>query len=106
MKRFFKATLVLPLTLTGAMLIAQSSSQAQQAPAPDQTQRDSQQTTTAGKIAKSEDGKYVLVDAAGTLYQLDDQTSAKKFDGKAVKVSGTVDTSSNTIHVTEIKPAA
>ena len=105
MKRFLKATLVLPLTLTGAMLIAQNSSQAQQAPAPDQTQRDSQQTTT-GKIAKSEDGKYVLVDSAGTMYQLADQTSAKKFDGKAVKVSGTVDTSSNTIHVTEIKPAA
>lgn len=58
------------------------------------------------KNAKSDDGKYVLVDSAGTTYQLDDQSAAKKFNGKAVKVSGTVDTSSNTIHVTEIKPAA
>jgi Protein of unknown function (DUF5818) len=104
MKRFLKATLLLPLTLAGGMLIAQNDPQAQQAPSQDQTQ-DPQQTTS-GKIAKSDDGKYVLVDSAGTTYQLDDQSAAKKFDGKAVKVSGTVDTSSNTIHVTEIKPAA
>jgi len=104
MKRFLKTTLLLPLTLTGVMLIAPCASPAQQAPAQDQTQKDSQ--TTTGKIAKSDDGKYVLVDSAGTMYQLDDQSAAKKFDGKTVKVSGTVDTSSNTIHVTEIKPAA
>jgi hypothetical protein len=104
MKRFLKATLLLPLTLAGGMLIAQNDPQAQQAPSQDQTQKDQQ--TTTGKIAKSDDGKYVLVDSAGTTYQLDDQSAAKKFDGKAVKVSGTVDTSSNTIHVTEIKPAA
>jgi len=103
MKRFLKATLLLPLTLAGTMLIAQD---AQQAPPPasqDQTQRDQ---TTTGKISKSDDGKYVLVDSAGTMYQLDDQSAAKKFAGKTVKVSGTVDSSSNTIHVTEIKPAA
>jgi Protein of unknown function (DUF5818) len=105
MKRFLKATLLLPLTLAGGMLIAQNDPQAQQAPSQDQTQKDPQQTTS-GKITKSDDGKYVLVDSAGTTYQLDDQSAAKKFDGKAVKVSGTVDTSSNTIHVTEIKPAA
>lgn len=105
MKRLLKATLLLPLALSGGMLIAQSDPQAQTAPAQDQTQKDSQQTTT-GKIAKSDDGKYVLVDSAGTMYQLDDQSTAKKFAGKAVRVSGTVDTSSNTIHVTDIKPAA
>ncbi len=105
MKRFLKATLLLPMTLAGAMLMAQSDPQTQQTPSQDQTQKDPQQTTT-GKIAKSDDGKYVLVDSAGTTYQLDDQSAAKKFDGKAVKVSGTVDTISNTIHVTEIKPAS
>lgn len=104
MKRFLKATLLLPLALAGAMLIAQNTPQAQPSAAQDQSQKDQQ--TTTGKIAKSDDGKYVLVDSVGTMYQLDDQSAAKKFDGKTVKVSGTVDTSSNTIHVTDIKPAA
>src|SRR5260370_34326434 len=38
-----------------------------------------------------------------TVYQLDDQTTAKKFAGKMVKVSGTVD-ANRTIHVTDITP--
>jgi len=40
------------------------------------------------------------------MYQLDDQRTAKKFAGKMVKVSGTVDTTSDSIHVTEIKAAS
>jgi hypothetical protein len=40
------------------------------------------------------------------MYQLDDQRTAKKFAGKSVSVSGTIDTASNTIHVTEIKAAS
>jgi hypothetical protein len=101
MKRFFKTTLLLPLALTGSMLIAQK----QPRPAAEgQTQQDSQQTIT-GKIVRSDDGKYVLVDSQGTMYQLDDQSNAKKFAGKMVKVSGIVDTTSNSIHVTEISAA-
>jgi len=102
MKRHLKMALLLPMTLTSLTLVAQDT---QQPPAEGQTQQDVQQQTTTGKIAKSNDGKYVLVDAQGTLYQLDDQNMAKKFAGKKVKVSGTVDTSSNVIHVTDITPA-
>jgi hypothetical protein len=102
MKRFLQTTLVLPLALTGSMLLAQNQPKP---PAEGQTQQDSQQTVT-GKIAKSDDGKFVLVDSAGTMYQLDDQSTARKFAGKMVKVSGTIDTSSNSIHVTEIKAAS
>ena len=51
----------------------------------------------------SNDGKYILVDPNGTMYQLDDQRTTKTFAGKMVKVSGTVDISSKSIHVTEIK---
>jgi uncharacterized protein YdeI (BOF family) len=105
MKQFLKTTFFLPLALTGLMLIAQEP-QRQQQPAEGQTQQDPQhQKTITGKIAKSNDDKYVLVDSAGTMYQLDDQSTAEKFAGKKVKVSGTVDAGSNTIHVTEIKAA-
>ena len=36
---------------------------------------------------------------------LDDQDSAKKYEGKQVKVTGTLETASNTIHVTKIVEA-
>lgn len=104
MKKLSTTTLILPMALAGSMLIAQEPQR--QPPARTQVQQEAQQRTTTGKIAKSDDGKYVLVDTSGTTYQLDDQDNAKKFEGKIVKVSGTVDSSSNTIHVTEIKPAA
>jgi hypothetical protein len=118
MKRSLKTSLLLPFALTGPMLIAQQpqrqqqqeqqreQQQRQQQAAEDQAQQESQQQTITGKVAKSNRGKYVLVDSTNMMYQLDDQSTAKKFAGKKVKVSGTVDTSSNTIHVTDIKPAS
>jgi hypothetical protein len=57
-----------------------------------------------GSITKSGD-KYVL-HTGGTDYQLDDQSQAKKYNGKDVKVSGQLDSSSNTIHVTSIEPSS
>ena len=109
MKHAFKTAVLLPLALTSSMLIAQQRPQRQppreQPPAEGQAQQDQQQTIT-GKIARSDDGKYVLVDSANMMYQLDDQRSAKKFAGKNVTVSGTVDASRNSIHVTEIKEAS
>jgi hypothetical protein len=105
MKTLSKTTLILPMALAGSMLLAQEP-QRQQPPARTQVQQEAQQQTTTGKIAKSDDGKFVLIDTSGTTYDLDDQDNAKKFEGKIVKVSGTVDTTNNTIHVTEIKPAA
>src|SRR5579864_4955603 len=59
-----------------------------------------------GKIQKSGD-KLVLQDSASaTSYQLDDQDKAKQFEGKNVKVMGTVDSASNTLHVIDISPAS
>jgi hypothetical protein len=87
------------------MLMAQNDPQAQQPPAEGQTQQRAQQTVSV-KIAKSDDGKYALVDSAGTMYKLDDQSGAKKFAGKKVTLSGTVKTASNTIHVAKIKAAS
>jgi hypothetical protein len=49
-------------------------------------------------------GKYVLFDGAGKMvYQLDDQKKAQPFAGAKVKITGSYDTSSKTIHVTNIQ---
>jgi len=52
-----------------------------------------------GTILKKGD-KYVFQDAAsGNTYDIDHQDEVKKFEGKKVRVHGTVDPKSNTIHV-------
>jgi hypothetical protein len=52
-------------------------------------------------------GKYVLYDAASKkVYQLDDQTKPQQFAGQNVKITGTLDESSETIHVTDIAPGS
>lgn len=52
-------------------------------------------------------GKYVLYDsAAKKVYQLDDQTKPQQFAGQNVKVSGTIDKASETIHITNIEPGS
>ena len=51
-------------------------------------------------------GKYVLYDSATKkVYQLDDQSKPKEFAGQAVSVNGSLDTASDTIHVSNIKAA-
>jgi hypothetical protein len=51
--------------------------------------------------------KYVLYDSATkTTYQLDDQTKPEQFAGDKVKVMGTYDAASKTIHVADIKGAS
>lgn len=58
-----------------------------------------------GQITQA-NGKYVLRDSAGKVsYLLDDQDKAKEYDGKSVKVTGTLDPTSNTIHIVEIEAA-
>jgi hypothetical protein len=52
-------------------------------------------------------GKYVLFNKASkTYYQLDDQTKPQPFAGQKVEVTGTLDTATKTIHVTDIKAAS
>ena len=62
--------------------------------------------TFIGKIAKVGD-KLVLKDSATKAsYILDDQREAKRFEGQSVKVTGTLDTESNMIHVASIEPGS
>lgn len=74
--------------------------QQQPQPAPDTaapTQADSG-TVFSGTIAK--DGtKYVLNEASGKTYDLDRQDIAKQYEGKQVRVKGTLDPDGKTIHV-------
>lgn len=71
-------------------------------------QQDTEQKTKtfSGTIIKDGD-KFVLRDTASKLsYVLDDAEKASKFEGKSVKVTGTVDVARNTIHVEVIQEIA
>jgi hypothetical protein len=51
-------------------------------------------------------GKFVLYDAATkATYMLDDQEKPKEFAGQKVKVTGTYDKATKTIHVESIEAA-
>jgi hypothetical protein len=51
-------------------------------------------------------GKYVLYSAAKkTVYELDDQQKPAEFAGQNVKVAGSYDKATKTIHVTSIQAA-
>jgi uncharacterized protein YdeI (BOF family) len=55
--------------------------------------------TLTGTIMKQGD-KYVFQDAAsGTTYDIDHQDEVKQYDGKKVKVHGTLDQATKTIHI-------
>jgi len=95
-------TLALPIAFSGGLMLAQDQQPQQQEPAQQQSQSDQQIT---GKIVKSNDSKFVLVDSSGTLYQLDDQDAAKKHEGRKVIVTGSLDSSGSMIHVTRIESA-
>ena len=72
------------------------------------TQQDSQQKTKifSGTVIKNGDN-FVLTDGASKLsYVLDDAQKASPYEGKRVKVTGTVDVASNTIHVESIQEIA
>ena len=68
-----------------------------------QSQSQSQQSggqVFAGTVTKSGD-KYVLQMADGTAYDLDHQDLVKKYEGKQVRVKGTLDQDGKTIHITQ-----
>jgi Protein of unknown function (DUF5818) len=51
--------------------------------------------------------KYVLYNATNKrVYELDDQQKPADFAGQRVKVTGTYDSATKTIHVTDIQPAS
>ena len=111
MKRLNLGGFVLSLALAAGLLCLAPALRAQTQPASPTPQADQGQSAQAaqsfsGTIAKS-GGKLVLKDMASkTEYQLDDQQKAQSFVGKSVKVTGTLDAQTNTIHVSDIQEAA
>jgi hypothetical protein len=78
----------------------QYSDQGQPAPSA-QTQPPAAQIFT-GTIVK--DGmRYVLKVASNSVYQLDDQERARQYEGKQVKIAGTLDATGNSLHITSIE---
>lgn len=75
-----------------------------------QQQPAQQNNMFTGKVAQLQDGKFALITGKTpqgklTGHYLDDPTDAKKFVGKDVKVTGTLDATNNMIHVTKIELA-
>ena len=93
---------------TSALRAQSQKSQEPGAQQGDQQQPDQQQAQTyVGQIVKARNGQYaLLVDKdAGKGYYLDDQEKAGQYNGQNVKVTGTLDIASSTIHVADIQPA-
>jgi hypothetical protein len=97
------------LVTTGALLLLTVAPRmASTYSARDPVQQDTEQETKtfSGTIIKDGD-KFILSDGASRIhYILDDAEKAAKFEGKTVKVTGTVDVASNTIHVDLIQEIA
>lgn len=77
--------------------------QATEHPTPNQVEKAS--ATFTGTVTR-DGSQFVLRDAAGITYGLDDTERAKIFEGKSVKVTGQLDQQSKMIHVESIEAAA
>jgi hypothetical protein len=73
----------------------------QSANPPAQPQQPAAQTFT-GTIVK-DGSRYVLKVSSNTAYQLDDQEKAKQFEGKQVKIGGTLDANGSSLHIVSIE---
>jgi hypothetical protein len=79
------------------------SQQAEQQPAQSYPAQPSPAAQTfTGTIVK-DGGKYILKTSGTNVYELDDQERAKQYDGKQVKIAGTLDATGNSLHVTSIE---
>ncbi len=95
--------LSLRMTSSGKSLPANMNPRISSASAQAQLQTKQPSQEFQGTIEKK-GTKYILADkSSGANYQLSDQNKAKQYYGKDVKVSGTLDPSTNTIDVSAIK---
>jgi Protein of unknown function (DUF5818) len=89
--------------------------QPSQSPAPPQPssrskpgQSDTQNQTSAPQIFTGTIGKeannFVLRVSAGASYKLDNQQQVQQYEGRRVRVTGTLDSSINLIHVDRVEP--
>jgi Protein of unknown function (DUF5818) len=97
------------LSVAGALLVLTVVPQFYLAATPRATMQQQTETrakTFTGTVTKNADN-FVLSDPRSkTSYMLDDVRKASQFEGKKVKVTGTVDVANNIIHVETIEEAA
>jgi hypothetical protein len=80
----------------------------EQKPRPDSQQRPQPETqpstalSVTGSVVKV-GGKYMLETEDNLAYQLDDQDKAKQYEGKRVKVTGSLDRTTGILHVSRIE---
>jgi hypothetical protein len=119
MKNYFIRGSALALTLgvaSMASLFAQEAKPAQSDPQAQPTQsqpaqNDAQASPTSAQTAKEftgtivkEKGAMMLKDGASNVsYKIDDESKVKDYEGKQVKVTGTLYSSTNVIHVDSIQ---
>ena len=82
---------------------ASAAPQMQPSPAQASPETPGEESSFSGTVVKI-GKKYVLKTDTAT-YQLDDQEKAKQFEGKQVKVSGSLDKATGTLHITDIQLA-
>jgi hypothetical protein len=64
----------------------------------------SQQAHSEFKGTVLRDGEqYLLLDAAGRIYHLDDSAHVQSFEGKAVSITGQLDSNTRTIRVERVE---
>jgi len=97
------------LSVAGALLVLTAAPQfgfALVSQATAQQSAQAQAKTFTGTVMKNGE-RFILSDSGSrTSWVLDDAQKASKFEGKKVKVTGTIDTASNMIHVETIEEAA
>jgi hypothetical protein len=59
-------------------------------------------STFQGTIVKK-GASYVLRATSNETYQLDDQDRARQYEGKQIKIVGTLDVNGRSLHVTSIE---
>jgi hypothetical protein len=80
--------------------IQQQDQQSANSPAPQEQQPVA--ATFMGTIIK-DGSKYVLKVSSNKAYQLDDQDRAKQYEGKQVKIAGTLNADGQSLHITSIE---
>lgn len=105
---------VIAITLVAALVPVAFAQQSPSQPAAGESQMQTSPAQASPSQAETPDSfsgtvvkvgnKFVLKTDTAT-YRLDDQEKAKQFEGKQVKVSGSLDKATRTIHISDIQPA-
>jgi hypothetical protein len=90
-----------PQPVTEPLPSSDRAAQSEEAQEPPPQQPAAAQTLT-GTIIK-DGSRYVLKVSSSSTYQLDDQDRAKQYEGKQVKVAGTLGANGNSLHVISIE---